>query len=172
MEIRSQFQYNGKTCYTHWVEEEPTHNLQPKGTKGDRVGGVHAICFYGDKMIVVYAGDKNSWGPPGGGIEKGETYEQATVREIQEESNMRVLYQHFIGYQDVSDEFHVIQERQARVFCIVEPYGDFMSDPDHDITEIKLIDPKDYKQYFDWGEVGDRMMKLALEMKKDFDKTK
>ena len=38
-----------------------------------------------------------------------------------------------------------------------------ISDPDDDITEIKLIDPKDYKQYFDWGENGDRIMKKAIE---------
>jgi hypothetical protein len=50
--------------------------------------------------------------------------------------------------------------------CIVEPYGDFESDPDNDISEIKLIDPKDYKQYFDWKEIGDRIVKKAVELNK------
>ena len=54
--------------------------------------------------------------------------------------------------------------RQTRSFCIVEPYGDFVSDPDGDITEIKLIDQRDYKQYFDWGKVGDRIMERAIEI--------
>lgn len=165
MEIKSQFEYNGKIFNSHWVEDEPTYNLQPKGNKGDRVGGVHTICFCGDKMVVVYEENKKRWGPPGGGIEKDETYEQAVVREVQEESNMKVLYQHYIGYQDVSDVDGNIIERQARVFCIVEPHGDFVSDPDNDITKIKLIDPKDYKQYFDWLKIGDRIMELAMEMK-------
>jgi hypothetical protein len=49
--------------------------------------------------------------------------------------------------------------------CIVEPYGDFVSDPDGDITEIKLIDPKDYGQYVKWGEIGDYIVKRALELK-------
>ncbi|HEV7702204.1 MAG TPA: hypothetical protein VGO63_02045 [Candidatus Paceibacterota bacterium] len=38
-------------------------------------------------------------------------------------------------------------------------------DPDGGITEIKLIDPKDYKKYFDWGSVGDRLMEQALSLK-------
>ena len=51
------------------------------------------------------------------------------------------------------------------MFCIVEPYGDFQSDPDGDILEIKLIDPSDYKEYIKWGETGDHLMKRALELK-------
>jgi len=27
---------------------------------------------------------------------------------------------------------------------------------------LKLIDPADYKEYFDWGEVGERIMERAL----------
>jgi hypothetical protein len=38
-----------------------------------------------------------------------------------------------------------------------------------DITEIKLIDPKDYKQYLDWGERGDILMQRALDVKKQID---
>ena len=110
---------------------------------------------------------KDGWILPGGGIEPGETPAEAIVREVKEESNMKVLYEECIGYQDAWDATNPEGQvgRDARYFCIVEPYGDFISDPDGDITEIKLIDPKDYKQYFDWGEVGERMMKRALEIK-------
>ena len=43
--------------------------------------------------------------------------------------------------------------------------GPFVSDPAGTISEIKLIDPKDYKQYFDWKSIGDRIMERALELK-------
>ena len=59
-------------------------------------------------------------------------------------------------------------DKHAR-FCIVEPYGDFVADPDGDITEIKLIDPWDYKKYFDWGIIGEHIMKRAMDMKKEKD---
>ena len=130
--------------------------------------GVHGFCFYKGKMVVVYSEKKKYWTPPGGGIGKGETYKEALIREVKEETNMKVLHQELIGFIDVYEMGRTI--RQTRSFCIVEPYGDFVSDPDLDegVTEIKLIDPTDYKQYFDWGEIGDRIMQRALEMKENY----
>lgn len=130
---------------------------------GRKVMGVHAYCFVGDKMVIVYTKTGKSWSPPGGSVEKDETPEEAVTREVLEESNMKVLKQTFIGYQDIEEPNGVIT--QTRSVCIVEPYGDFIADPDGDITEIKLIDPADYKQYFDWGTIGDHIMARALELK-------
>ena len=140
--------------------------LDPNQNLGGKIfQAVHAFCFYGGKFVLVYHNDKRYWGPPGGGIELGETYEKAVVREVQEETNMKVLHQELIGFQDIYEKDKII--RQTRSFCVVEPYGDFVSDPDGDITEIKLIDPKDYKQYVQWGEIGDHIVRSAVEM---FDK--
>lgn len=139
-------------------EDDPLKNL------GNKIlHGVHAYCFYKRKLVVVYAKNKGYWTPPGGGIEMAETYEEAVVREVFEETNMKVLKQEFIGYQDITQPDGKII-RQTRSFCLVEPYGDFVSDPDGDITEVKLIDPSDYKEYFNWGEVGDRIMQEALRL--------
>jgi ADP-ribose pyrophosphatase YjhB (NUDIX family) len=127
------------------------------------ISAVHAYCFYKDQLVIVYAESKGYWTPPGGGVEQGEDVRNAVRREVQEETNMKVVKQRFIGYQEVFEPEKVLS--QTRSVCVVEPFGDFVSDPDGDITEIKLIDPKDYKQYFDWGEVGDRLMDRALEAK-------
>jgi len=133
--------------------------------KDKKVDGVHAYCFCDDKLVLVYAEKKGYWIPAGGGLEVGESVEEAVVREVKEEANMKVLKQKIIGYQEVfePDRIHT----QTRSICIVEPYGLFISDPDGDITEIKLIDPTDYKKYFDWGEVGDYIMERALELLKE-----
>lgn len=139
-----------------------------KNLEGKMLQGVHAFCFWGDKLAIVYHQDKKYWAPPGGGIEQGETYEEAVIREVKEETNMRVLHQELIGFQDIYEPDRVV--RQTRSFCIVEPYGDFVADPDGGISEIKLIDPQDYKQYFDWLEIGDHIMEIALEMLKTHNK--
>ena len=55
----------------------------------------------------------------------------------------------------------------ARYVCTVRPYGKFVSDPAGGITEIKLIDPKDSKKYFDWGKIGERIINRATELLKD-----
>jgi ADP-ribose pyrophosphatase YjhB (NUDIX family) len=138
-----------------------------KDLEGKILQAIHAFCFCGGKLVVIYQAEKGYWAVPGGGIEEGETYEEALVREVKEESNMKVLRQELIGYIDIYENTRII--RQTRSLCIVEPYGDFVSDPAGDVTEIKLIDPADYKQYFDWGEIGDRIMERAGEMKSELD---
>lgn len=134
---------------------------------GDRkVHGVHAFCFTGDKLVIVYSATKGYWGPPGGGVEEGEAVEEAIVREVREETNMRVLRQQLIGTLQIFESDY--PKLQVRSVCIVEPIGPFVadSDPEGDVTEIRLIDPADIKQYFDWGEVGDHILARALILKK------
>ncbi len=128
-----------------------------------KITGVHAYCFYKDKLVVVYAENKGYWTPPGGRVEPGETAREAVSREVKEEANMKVLKHGFIGYQDIAEPKGLLS--QTRSVCIVEPYGPFIADPDGDITKIELIDPSDYKKYFDWGEIGDHIMERALELK-------
>ena len=159
MEIKSQFKSRSGEMVGYVFRE----GFDPmEGLDGKILQAVHGFCFYDDKLVVVYAGDKGYWTFPGGGIEPGETWQEATIREVKEESNMKVLHQELIGYIDVYEKDRII--RQTRSLCIVEPYGDFVSDPDVDITEIKLVDPKGYGEYVKWGEIGDHIVKRALEM--------
>ncbi|MBU1557787.1 NUDIX hydrolase [Patescibacteria group bacterium] len=126
---------------------------------------VVCFAFYKNKLLLVRDGKKNSWGPAGGGIEKEETFEGCARRELTEEANVEMLSFKPIGYQKASLP-NGPEEHQLRVFCEVKPIGEFKEDPDGDITEIKYIDPKDYKQYFDWGEVGERIIERIFEFKK------
>jgi ADP-ribose pyrophosphatase YjhB (NUDIX family) len=158
MEIKSSLiNYAGEELAVVYRDIDSAEEL-----KGRLVKGVHAYCFYQGKLVIVYADNKGYWTPAGGGVEVGETAEDAVVREVKEETNMKVLKHAFIGYQDIYEAEGVVT--QTRSVCIVEPYGDFVSDPDGDITEIQLIDSSEYKKYFDWGIVGDHIMERALEI--------
>lgn len=156
-EIHSTFVRNGRIIpIVH-------HDLDSlEEIKNEKVKGVHAFCFYGNKLVVVYAEEKKSWGPPGGAVEPGETIEEAVVREVLEETNMRVLKQRIIASLEAFEPERTLQTRSV---CIVEPIGEFISDPDGDVTEIKLIDPQNMRQYFDWGENGDRLLERAVLLK-------
>ncbi|MCF7834282.1 MAG: NUDIX domain-containing protein [Candidatus Pacebacteria bacterium] len=126
----------------------------------------YGVCFYDDKIIIVYNKEKNVWGIIGGTIEKGETFEETLKREVKEESNMEIIKAIPIGYQKVTDpkdkDFVLYQLRYA---CAVRPYGPFVADPTGSVTEIKIINPKDYKKYFYWGKIGESIFKRALELK-------
>lgn len=129
--------------------------------------GVHAYCFCEGKLVAVFSPKKNYWTPAGGGVEIGESALEAVIREVKEETNMEVLKHKFIGFIEVLEPNKITI--QTRSVCIVKPYGPFVKDPDGDITEIRLIDPKDYKQYFDWGEIGDWIMERALVLLKEME---
>ncbi len=152
--------HSGQVLNVIYSEGDPFASLD-----GKVLQGVHAFCFYGDQMVLVKH-SKSGWMPPGGSIESGETYEQAVIREVKEETNMKVVFQKLIGFQDVYEPERII--RQTRSFCVVEAYGDFVSDSDGEILKIKLINPKEYKNYFDWGKIGDRIMEQALAYKNTF----
>ncbi|MEI6296717.1 MAG: NUDIX domain-containing protein [bacterium] len=128
----------------------------------------YAVAFHGDKIVIVNNSQKGTYGLVGGSTEKGESLEETLKREIQEESNMKVIYHRPIGYQRITDT-RGIQEPflQLRYFCIVEPYGPFISDPAGTVTKVLEINPKDYKKYFNWGAIGDKIIERSQEFKKN-----
>lgn len=160
MQIKSQFTNTDGTIANVTYEDTDSfeHLLSKKVTQ------VYGVCFFNDALLIVQ--NKNSWSLAGGGVETGETYEECLRREVKEESNMKVISFAPIGFQKVQLNDKTVY--QLRYICIIEPYSDFVSDPDGDVMEIKLIDPKDYRQYFDWGEVGERIMNRALELQRNF----
>lgn len=125
----------------------------------------YAVCMVEEKMVIVFNGKKQTWGLVGGSIENGESFEQTLRREVQEESNMEILSILPLGYQKVTDTRDNSFIYQLRYVCTARPIGAFVSDPAGHITEIKLINPKDYKQYFNWGEIGERIVERAIKLK-------
>lgn len=129
---------------------------------------VYGVCFVDDKMVIVYGGDGNDvkgWGLVGGHIKKGETFVKTLSREVWEETNMEVIYCQPIGVQKViSSDGKVIY--QLRYMALVKPIGKFKKDPAESVSKIKIINPGEYKKYIDWGEIGDRIIKRAIKLKK------
>ena len=161
MVIQSKMILQGRVYKLKYTDVDSFANL-PK----EKCRQIYGVCFYNDKLVIGYNGKKGTWGLIGGTMEHGETFEQTLSREVQEESNMQVLKSVPIGYQVVADPYKNKTIYQLRSYCIVKPIGPFVSDPDGNITEIKLINPLDYKKYFNWGKVGDRLITRALELRK------
>lgn len=128
-----------------------------------KINDVRAFCFYNDKMAIVRS--KDCWNIPGGSVEDGESIIDATKREVLEETNMDVVKQSFVFLQTYRFVGGTSITYSVLSVCKVIPRGNFDLDPDGDILELKLIDPKDYLQYLDWwGERADFLMTKALEV--------
>jgi ADP-ribose pyrophosphatase YjhB (NUDIX family) len=129
----------------------------------------YAVAFEGDKFIVVNNILKpGSYTLVGGSREDGETPEEAVRREMVEEANVRVVDIRPIGYQVVTELNSDKKYIQVRFFAIVERIGPFVSDPAGKVTEVILTDRENYKKYFDWKEVGQRVIDRAYELKDQF----
>ncbi len=129
----------------------------------------YAFAFLKDNpargfIIVNNITKPGSYTPVGGSVESGEHPDQTLIREVKEESNMKVLKYLPIGYQKTTPQIEGgTPFYQLRYVCTIEAYGPFVSDPAGKVTEIIFVSPEEYKKYFNWGEVGDRLVERAVE---------
>lgn len=123
--------------------------------------GVHAFCFHQGRLILVKH-PRSSWLPPGGGIEIGEDPLHAIVREVAEETQMKVIGITFLGYSDIRESDKVV--RQCRYMCVVEKDNGLLKNKEEEIQQMIEIDPSKVREYFNWGKIGDILMQRALDM--------
>jgi len=106
----------------------------------------------GKVPLVMYKSSKDNL--PGGGIEQGETVEEALHREVLEELNMKVIDWIPLGYQkNISENGDVYF--QLRVYANLENIDDFERDPGGSVIGHKLVNIDEINNYIQWGEVGD-----------------
>jgi len=159
MQLKDQFRDGGNEYSVEYHDADSFAEIPY-----EQVNQHYGVCFYGDKIVVGWHPRQDRWGLLGGKIEMGESVDDALVREVQEESNMRVLRHQPLGYQKVmrADGSFVYQLRSV---CIVESFADFVSDPDGGVTKIAFIDPQKWDEYIHWKDIGHRILERALEIK-------
>ena len=59
--------------------------------------GVSALIFEEGRVLLAHRRDINWWNLPGGGMEQGETIEEAVIREVREETGLEVTVDRLVG---------------------------------------------------------------------------
>ena len=158
MQIKNKAVIGHRNCFIEYNDTDDFSQL-PR----DLCTQVYGVAFFDGKIIIVHDSKRDLWTLVGGTIELGENYEETLRREIQEESNMEVTAWQPLGYQKITYEDNSETIIQLRAVCKARPLGEFVSDPAGGIDIMKLIHPEDYRKYFDWGEIGEWIIKTAQE---------
>ena len=66
------------------------------GSRGFRIG-VYALVFDGEYVLLAHRRDIDWWNLPGGGMEAGETVDEAIIREVREETGLKVRVEQLVG---------------------------------------------------------------------------
>src|SRR6266487_1626525 len=66
------------------------------GSRGFRIG-VYALVFDGEHVLLAHRRDIDWWNLPGGGMEVGETVDEAMIREVREETGLEVKVERLVG---------------------------------------------------------------------------
>jgi ADP-ribose pyrophosphatase YjhB (NUDIX family) len=122
----------------------------------------YAVCYLENlkNIVIVHSGKKDTWGLIGGTIEKSESFEETLRREIHEEGNLELLEWKPVGVQKVINIKDGSFIYQLRFVAKARQYGPFEKDVGS-VDKIAIIDPKEYKKYFDWGKIGERIFERA-----------
>jgi len=128
------------------VYEKPL--VIPTG-KVDLTSAVRALCYIGYHVLLCRGHGENFLHVPGGHIDKGETPEQALIREVYEELGRPLLSYQFLTtfqHQYVREHDGVLEIQTAHVFrCTIQPnineMGNVGKEPRlscewHPVTEI------------------------------------
>lgn len=109
-----------------------------------RVDVVSAIVYDDQGHLLVVKNIKDGsfyWSPPGGAVEKGETLEQATIREVKEETGYDIV---LTGFHSVREKIFPFSGNHVLFFTFhAKIVGGELSinDPDNDITQVQWVVP-------------------------------
>lgn len=142
---------------TYRFEMVPTSDF----SKLDKVTQVSALVLNKNNQILLVTKDNKNWALLGGKIESGESYEEALVREVYEESAAKIDETTIkpIFYQDiyekplgVDDDQYIFHARQLRYVCNMERQEKFYADPGGNVIDHVWVDVESLNDYLDWGE--------------------
>lgn len=105
------------------------------------VKAVYALIYNKDsnEVLMVYNKDSNGWSMPGGAVEENETLEEATIREVQEETGLLVRVGDVVA---VNERF--FQEKNEHAIFITFNAeiigGEISIERPDEISKIKWVD--------------------------------
>jgi 8-oxo-dGTP pyrophosphatase MutT (NUDIX family) len=99
--------------------------------------GVFAVVERGGRYLLALRRDIGWWNLPGGGMEYGETVEEALRREVREEVGINVAIERLVGV------YSKPQKREVVLTFLCHPTGDGEAGVSDEVTESRWCRPDD-----------------------------
>lgn len=155
-DLRTSFNYDSQNIVADWytvtdksqIPDLPWQQVYAIGNLDGRVPLINSLMC------------EKEFNLPGGRTEPGETIEQTIAREMIEECNMRVIEWQPLGYQHLTEPDGK-QIFQFRVYAKLEKIGKFVNDPGGRVIKNTMVDLSQVNSLIKYGEIGERMVKLA-----------
>lgn len=154
--------YYGEKCDVHHIDVDDFTEI-PDELKLK----AHAVCVYDGKMVLVNLPKWDIWSIPGGTREFGELIEDTLRREVEEETNCKIVDFTPIAYQKIinssGDKFHY----RLHYLCKVTPMGEFKEDVARGVNKIAWINPSNFEAYIENKEFRKTIIRRAIAVLKN-----
>ena len=74
-----------------------------------------ALIFDGERVLLAYRRDIDWWNLPGGGMEVGETVDEALLREVTEETGLEVEIEQLVGVYSKPQKQEIVLAFRCRI---------------------------------------------------------
>ena len=120
-------------------EEFPTAEWQAEPEVRAAGGAVYRPAPEGEgiEVLVVHRPRYDDWSLPKGKLDPGETFEQAAIREVEEETGLRCKIERALGESFYID--HKGRYKLVRYWLMAAESGEFKSN--HEVDEVRWLEP-------------------------------
>lgn len=152
---QSSYVFNGQKIGLTWIKSSTLKKFSP-------IMQIYGICF-NDKSEILICREKTEgkWQIPGGHPEDGETLEATLIRELEEETDVKVKNIKILGVQKVnypnnSDKTEGEEFYQARLVCELDELLPQTPDPaSGNVWERMFVPVNKVTKYIKWGSLGE-----------------